>query len=379
MRDATGAPTHGAIELAQIRRGMFDEARRLYMAALEGLRPRGAAPRVGGGNAFDNNVEFIIDAAAGFAFGGFNELLANDPIIANFGWDFDNLTIFQGFPVDQPLAAAAAQRREDLTHERQVAAAAAVAAQGGARGVGVATYVELATQNTDDPQNAHDTGVLACLRAIVERLRADQADAALPGPDEVMAEIRARGGDFSEGRAHRVTDVEEVIARTKNGERVIAIGATDAECLGRVCWEEGVTGRKIVCVNGRISRLLSALILLDWDKRNWEVKKLEQFKNDIYAAAAAVIAAEAEQAANSSDPDMRRAGRLHLARSAAEATAIGEPPKAVSDQLAEKMRTAIGAMVDSYVRNLEEGLGVKGAIPTYMIASVTEEAKAAVG
>jgi hypothetical protein len=405
MRDATGAPTHGAIELAQIRRGMFDEARRHYMAALEGLRPRGAAPRVGGGNAFDNNVEFIIDAAAGFAFGGFNELLANDPIIANFGWDFDNLTIFQGFPVDQPLAAAAAQRREDLTHERQVAAAAAVAAQGGARGVGVATYVELATQNTDDPQNAHDTGVLACLRAIVERLRADQADAALPGPDEVMAEIRARGGDFSEGRAHRVTDVEEVIARTKNGERVIAIGATDAECLGRVwlragdprnaavrgqmrqavfdalydCWEEGVTGRKIVCVNGRISRLLSALILLDWDKRNWEVKKLEQFKNDIYAAAAAVIAAEAEQAANSSDPDMRRAGRLHLARSAAEATAIGEPPKAVSDQLAEKMRTAIGAMVDSYVRNLEEGLGVKGAIPTYMIASVTEEAKAAVG
>lgn len=404
-RDRTGAPTRASLERARLRRGMFDEARRHYMAALEGLRPRHAAARVGGGNEFDNNAEFIIDAAVGFAFGGLDELLANDPILAGFGWDFNNVTRFQGFTVDQPLAAAAAQRREDLVRERQAAAKAAVAEQGGARGAGVATYVELATQNTDDPQNAHDTGVLACLKAIVERLRADQAGAALPSPDEVAAEIRARGEELSEGRAHRVSDVEAVIARTKAGERVIAIGATDAECLGRVwlrasdprnaavrgqirqavfdalydCWEEGIAGRKIVCVNGRTSRFLSALILLDWDKRNWEVKKLEQFKNDIYAKAAEVIAAEAERASNSSDPDMQRAGRLQLARTAAEISAIGEVPDAAIERLAEQTRAAIGEMVDAYVRELEEDLGVKGAIPTYMVTAVTEEAKAAVG
>jgi hypothetical protein len=408
-RDPAGALTRAAVEQARLRRELFDEARAHYMAALQAMgAPRGAPARARR-NGFDANAGFVIDAAAGFAFGGLAELLANDPVIAGLDWDFANVTVYQAGPdgvyaVDQPLAAAAARRREDAVRERQEAARAAVAEQGGARGAGVATYVELATQHTDDPQNAHDPGVLSCLKAIIGRLRADQGDAAPPAPDAVAAEIRARGEELSGGRAHRVADVESVIARTKAGERVVAIGATDAECLGRVwlrasdprnaavrgqmrqavfdalydCWEEGIAGRKIVCVNGRTARILAALILLDWDRRNWEVKKLEQFKNDIYAKAAEVIAAEAERAAASSDPELQRAGRLYLASTADEIAAVGEVPEAVSERLADQMRAAIGAMVDDYVRELEDDLGAKGAIPAYMVAAVAEEAKAAV-
>lgn len=415
-RDGAGAPTPAALERAQLRRGMFDEARRHYMAALTGLWPAAAvaaaaadagvapapAPRRGG-NAFDDNADFIIGAAVGFAFGGLDELLANDPIVADFDWDFENVTHIDGFAVDLPLAEAAAQRRAGLVDARRAVARDAAAHHGGARAVGVATYVELATQNTDDPQNSHDTGVLACLRGVVERLRADQAGAVLPSPDEVAADIRALGAELSEGRAHRVADVEAVIARIKEGERVVTLGATDAECLGRVwlrvadprnvavrgqlrravfdalydCWEEGIVGRKIVCVNGRTSRILASLILLDWDKRNWEVKKLEQFKNDIYAAAAKVIAAEAERAAAGGDGDLARAGRLYLARSMAEIEAIGEVPDAATAQLAEQMRAAIGVMVQKYVREVDED--AKGAIPPYLVAAITEEACAAVG
>ena len=409
-RDGAGAPTPAALERAQLRRGMFDEARDHYMAALAGLwaapAARPAAPpaaRRGGGNDFDGNADFIIGAAVGFAFGGLDELLANDAIIADFDWDFENVTRLEGFAVDLPLAEAAAQRRAGLVDARRAAARDAAAEHGGARGVGVATYVELATQNTDDPQNTHDTGVLACLRGVVERLRADQAGAALPTPDEVAAEIRARGAELSEGRAHRVADVEAVIARTKAGERVVALGATDAECLGRVwlrasdprnvavrgqlrravfdalydCWEEGIGGRKIVCVNGRTSHFLASLVLLDWDRRNWEVKKLEQFKNDIYAAAAKVIAAEAERAAAGADGDLARAGRLYLARTTAEIRAIGEVPDAATGQLSGQMRAAISDMVQKYVRELDES--AKGAIPPYLVAAITEEACAAVG
>lgn len=45
-RDGAGAPTPAALERAQLRRGMFDEARRHYMAALTGLWPAaaGASP-----------------------------------------------------------------------------------------------------------------------------------------------------------------------------------------------------------------------------------------------------------------------------------------------------------------------------------------------
>ena len=386
--------TPEAVERSQLRREMFDDARNHYMAALDGMHARQQQLQ----------TNFIIDAAMGFAFEGLELLLTNDPIIAEFDWDFNNITQVHGIAIDQNLANVANQRLDELVNTRRAAAWSAVENQNGARGAGVATYINLATQNTDDPQNSHDTGVLSCLKAIVERLRSDQKNMILPSLDIIISEIQAKGPQLSENRAHRIADVLEVINQINNNERVISINATDSECLSRIwlrasdpkniavknelyqaifdalydCWEEGVVGRKIVCVNGRTSRILSSLILLDWDKRNWEVKKLEQFKNDIYARAAEVIASEAEKASNSSDPNMQKAGRLHLAQTAEEMKSIGNVPKEASEKLANQMRNAIEVMVSDYVREVEEDLGVKGAIPSYMITTITEEAKAAV-
>jgi hypothetical protein len=75
---------------------------------------------------------------------------------------------------------------------------------------------------------------------------------------------------------------------------------------------------------------------------------------------------------------MQKAGRLHLAQTAEEMKNIGNVPKEVSEKLANQMRDAIEIMISDYVREIEEDLGVKGAIPSYMISTITEEAKAAV-
>jgi len=416
-RTAEGAPTQASVERARLRRSMFDQAREHYMAALEGLRP----PRRAGRQAaappaalLNQDTETILTAAIEFAFGGVAGLLANDPVLAAMleeDWDFPaNVTVLQGGPggvylVDQPLAAQASQLRDELMNARREAAREAAKEQGGARGVAVDTYVTLATQNTDDPQNVHDPGVLACLKAVVGRLRADQAGQDLPTADAVIAAIRQNGEELSEGRPARVADAIAVAERTKAGERVVAMDVTDEECLRRVwlraedprngavrgqmrqalfdalvdAWEEGIAGRKIVCVNGRTSRILCALVLLDWDKRNWEVKKLEQFKNDVYDRARAVITAEAERAAAAPDPERRKAGRLYLAKSLADLEAVGEVPEAASERLADEMRDAIGRMVDGYVAEIETDLGAKGAIPPYMVADLKREAQAAVG
>lgn len=411
-RSATGGFTRAAVEHARLRREMFDEARAHYMAALRGLRTdvvddgRRADAAAAADAANGINAQFVIDAAIGFAFGGLTDMLANDPVLAGLGWDYENLTVFQTpagvGAVDAPLYGAAQRRLDELVAARRAAAATAVADQKGARGAGVATYVELATQNTDDPQNAHDTGVLACLKSILARLRADQAGQVVPSPGDVAAEIASRGEALSDGRAHRLADVLEVIKRADLGERVVSLGATDGECLGRVwlrskdpknaasrrdiqqavfdalydCWEEGIAGRRIVCVNGRTSRVLAALILLDWDKRNWEVKKLEQFKNDIFAEAARVIAAEAERASMDADASVQRAGRAYLAKTAAEIRAIGVVPAEAAEKLAVKMRAAVSDMVDAHVRALEGS--AEGAIPPYMVESTKQEAMAAV-
>jgi hypothetical protein len=401
-RAAAGEPT--ALQGARRRRALFDEARGHYMAALRGLRRRPPRAEAREPPAREPPRAAIIDAAAGFAYVGLAQLLANDALVAEHEL-VEHLLVEQLFAglggVDAELAGEASQRRAELVRERREAASAAGA---GAPAAAAEAYVGLATQHTDDEQNTHDTGVLACLKAVVSRLRGDQPLAALPEPGRVAAEIRAQGAELSEGRAHRLADVEAVIARVARGERVVALGASDAECLGRVwlrasdprnaevadslrravfdalydCWEEGLGGRHIVCVNGRTARILGALALLDWDRRNWEVKKLEQFKNDVYARAAGVIAAEAARAAASGDPAAQSAGRLYLAKTPAEAAAAGPVPAAAAEALAERMRAAIAAMVVDYVREVEEGLGVQGAIPPYLVAAVTEEAQAAV-
>jgi hypothetical protein len=407
--EAGGGPTAASQERARLRRRMYDQARAHYMAALEGLR----RPAAAAGPA-EANPGHIIDAAVEFAFGGVADLLLNDPLLATAigeDWDFADLTYIQIGPggplfVDLPLAAAAGQRREEALHARQRAAKEAAQEQGGARGAAVDTYLDLATQHTADPQNTHDPSVLACLRAIVARLRAEQGDIAeLPTIAEVVADLEQNGGQYSEGRPNRVADAVAVAGRAAAGEWVVALDATDEECLRRVwaraddprnaavraqlrqalfdslvdAWEEGIAGRKIVCVNGRTSRILGSLVLLDCDKRNWEVKKLEQFKNDVFERAAAVIAAAAARAAESGDPALEKAGRSYLATTAAETRAIGEVPADAAARLAESMRAEIGQMVDDFVAALESDLGAAGAIPGYMVASVKAEAQAAVG
>jgi len=400
-RDATGAPTRAARERTNLRRGLFGDAREHFMAALNGLRN---PPRNGGRNPYDANTGFIIDAATNFAFGGLTNLIANDPIAAQT----ENITVInldELLPmVDQPLAQSAADRRAEKVSAQRTAARDAAKEQGGARGVAVDAYVGLATQHTDDPQNAHDPGVLACFRGIVARLRKDQDGQTLPTTDEITSDIVARGADLSEGRAHRVKDVLEVVERTKKEERVVAIGATDKECLQRVwlrcsdprnvavrnqlrqaifdalydAWEEGIDKRKIMCVNGRTTRILSSLVLIDWDTRNWEVKKLEQFKNDIYARAAAVIRSEAEKAAQSSDPGLQKAGQSYLVTSEEDIEAVNDVPEQAEEALANTMREAIREMVDAHISELENEHGIKNAIPTYMVDAVKEEAVAAV-
>ncbi len=420
-----GAPTREAVELAGRRREMLGEARNHFMEAVNRLgeaRGRGAGARAGPRHPAHGGAGFVLDAAADFAFGGLFGALANDPLMAVLvaeDWgifpdgDREQYGYLRGagplglfdpaMLVDAPLAAATFQRRGELVADRQAAARQAAEAEGGALGAATDAYVALAVQHTDDGQNSHDSSVLACLRSVVDRLRADQQGKALPSLSAVKGQIAARGAQLSEGRAQRVADALAVVDKLAGGERVVAVDATDEECLCRVwlrcddprnagvrlrlqqaifdalcdCWEEGIRDRHIVCVTGRTSRILSSLVLLDWDKRNWVIKRLEQFKNDIFERAQTVIREQAEAAAQAPDPDYRRAGQLYLATSLSASQAVGEVPAEATSALADAMRSAILAMVDEYLRGLEAE-GLKDAIPKHMVEAVKMEAAAAV-
>jgi len=400
----------GARQQARERIALFDQARHHYAAALAGLG-RGeqvGAPGVGPG--------FVLDEAAAFAFGGLGELLDDIAgfqtiLLAENGGipDEDLWMLFDPWGgeffagMDVPLAAATAQRREDLVRERQDVAARAATAEGGARGAAVDAYVGLATQHTADPQNTHDTGALTCLKAILYRLREDQSGQAVPVPPAVRADILKHGAALSEGRPILVGYAVAVVDKTMLGSKVSGLGdATDAECLGRVWLRaddprnskvrnqirqavfdalvdcRNPTNGVIECSTGRGGRFLNALVLLDFDERNWLVKKLEHFKNDIFELTRKTIDATAEKAASSEDEGRSKAGRLYLARTAADIAAVGDVPDAAVAKLEDTMRDAINNVIDEYVKYLSEQLGTPEPIPTHVVEATRLEALAAI-
>lgn len=390
--------TRAAVETPGWRRDLRTAARDHYMAALRGMREP-ARPRRTTNDA--DHVELrrhftIIDAAANFARAGPH---VGDPTIVINGM----------YDVDYPLAQMAERNRDETVKSRQRMAKEAADEQGGAKGAAVDTYVNLATQHTDDPQNTHDTAVLASLKGVVTRLQADQ------GPIETVAsvatiinDLHTNGARYSENRPLHNSWAENIVDRAaSHDERIMGLGGVSVgECLRRVwqraddprnagvrdlmrqslfdnlvdAFERDLMGNWVmVCANGRATRILSSLVLLDFDKRNWNTKKFEQVKNDVFAKAHEVIMAEAQHAANTTDDlDRQKAGLAYLANTVEEARLVGEVPEAAEEKLADDMRKAIGEMIDDYVRELKEVNGEDGVIPIHQIGPLKMEAQAAV-
>ena len=349
----------------------------------------------------------MVDAALDFAIGGMANAVQNDPILAvMFGREQDTdpgdvlaqLTMF----IDLDLAGIANQTREKIVEQRRSAAQQAAAAAGGSAGARVDAYVGMAINHTDDPENAHDSGVNGCLRGIMSRLRAEQEGTTLPSLDDIERDIRANWMTYVEGDQKTLEDVLAVVTRARNGEKSVAIDATDEEVLRRIwaraddprnaentakmrqasvdnlkdAWKTGVVGRHIVCVNGRTSRQIGSLSTLDHDTRNWDVTTLEQFKNDVFEKTKALIEDEAQRAAESTDPVMAKVGRSYLVKTQEETAALGEIDPVAGEKFSEILRAKIDPMVDDYVQ--EVNTRTDGAIPQHFVAPIKAEAKAAI-
>jgi len=302
---------------------------------------------------------------------------------------------------DAPLANAAAHRQEELIGARQAEARQATAGAGRAAATGA--YVGLATRNTTDAENSHDSCVIAGLKSVLHRLREDQSDQEdLPPVADIVAYCVANGDRLSGGDHGKVADVLDVIGRAQQGERVYALGATDEECLRRVwlrssdprndqavmrqalfdaladAWEPGAM-RHIVCVNGRVGRILGSLAVVDWDSQNSNVQRLETIRNDVLDRALRTVHVVADYVAKdeAADPALRAAARASLAATPDELERHQRDTTAEAEaQLTDKTRAAVGKMVDAYVANLRNT--TPGILPDQIAASIRADAVAAV-
>lgn len=384
------------------RRTAFDRAGEHLAAALGGLTPdaiaretAGDVVRLAGGEGRQTEgppvVGPLINDALEYANRGVTILVANDPNLAYLAGDAGAAHF------GNRLAAAAAERRNTAIAARREVAADLTQGPGSR----AAAYLDLARTHTSDSQNSHDPSVNASKRAVVARLREDQgALDRLPSLSQIAEDV----GDLrysvdprtGEPRPALNRQAADVVERAGDGDFSMAAAATDEEVLRRVwaraddprnaanaaslrqaafdamvdCWERGIGADAIQCVDGRISRFVGSLALLDWDQRNWDVLRLEEHKNAIFADAARVIRERAQVAAESDNPKVSAVGRSYLATTAADL--VDTDPDTEAAWQAETQK-AITENIDKYVRGLDSGV-----IPAHMVADIKKEAAAAV-
>ena len=296
-----------------------------------------------------------------------------------------------------------ADRRRRTLQARQAVAAEV---SDGARGARTEVFLDLSQQNTSDVQNSHDTAVNAAKRAIIDRLRVDQGSIQLPSPTQITDELRRNCGVYSrdprtgEARPALTEKAIAVVQRARIGEFSASARVSDEEVLCRVwaraadprnaknsgllrraffdalvdCWEHEAGGEAIQCVDGRIGRVLSSLTLLDWDERNWEMRRLEQYRNDIYVLAGEVIRAAAVEAAEqTADPVLQEIGRAYLATSYDQL--LVESGGAKEREWIADTKARMARAIDAHI--VEVNSRVPGAIPQRAIAEIKSEALAA--
>lgn len=271
----------------------------------------------------------------------------------------------------------------------------------------VVNYLDLAAAPTNDAQNVHDHTVLAGFKIILERLKSEVVE--MVPIEDILNEIKKKARVFSDNRPQLTMSALSVIDKMQEGEIITALEingepTTDLMCLQLVwsrandsnnvekqdiikqsifdnlldCWENDIlTGeRTIVCVTGRATRMLSSLTLLDYDPQNWEVKKFEDFKQEIFKNVKKIIMDEATKASNSSNVEMQNAGRSYLATTREELENIPQVTEEAVSALNMQIKESISTMIDSYVVDLEKSFSTD--IPQYMKNSVKKEALSAV-
>lgn len=205
-------------------------------------------------------------------------------------------------------------------------------------------YIELSTTNTSDDQNSHDTYVNKCLRNIIAILREDQKNEPLPSMYTIRCEFQRRynidppkeeDDKLDSPKQQSVLTVIDLMNNNGASHFNSTLQCTEAELLQRVylrimdkrnenvqqqmfdmvytalgsCFE----GNSIVCINGRCAKILSAIVVLDFDERTHELKTLEQFKNNIYIKTRELVKDRARKALTSTDPKVVAVAKSFLA------------------------------------------------------------------
>jgi hypothetical protein len=241
-------------------------------------------------------------------------------------------------------------------------------------------YIQLSTTNTSDDQNSHDTYVNKCLRNIIAILRDDQKEEPLISIFQIRSEIQRKYNvdppketeTLDTPAEQSVLTVIDTMYNKGASKYNSTLEITESELLQRV-WMRSLDkrneavkeqmqdmiysalassyeGGSIVCINGRCAKLLSAIVVLDFDPRTHELRTLEQFRNELFIKTRELVKNRANKALTSSDPKVVAVATSYLAEKQEDLPKELDPE--ANKNFTIYLRQQIEAMVKEHAKNL---------------------------
>lgn len=215
-------------------------------------------------------------------------------------------------------------------------------------------FIEKSKVHVDNPQNVHDNAINATMFQIVKRISDDNTEA-LPTKEQISNAIK--------------DPVAKNVIKIFNSQNTVAAlgGMSDLEVLQLVylrccnpkndkqtmlesltdnlknCVENG----NIVCVTGRVARIVSTLILLDFDENNWNMKLVDDYKAEILNKTKNIIQEVATLALNT-DLDEYAKEYLTLEREPTDLVSVPEIIGNSEEDLVNIMKKCIIEMIEEY-------------------------------
>ena len=215
-------------------------------------------------------------------------------------------------------------------------------------------YLEKSKIHVDNPQNVHDNAINATMYQIIKRISDDNTEA-LPTKEQISAEIadpiaknviKAFNNENTVSALGGMTDLEVLqlvylrCCNPKNDKKTMITALSDNL---KNCVENG----NIVCVTGRVARVISTLILLDFDENNWNMKLVDDYKEEILNKTKNIIQEVATLALNT-DLDEYAKEYLTEEREPTDLISIPEIKGNTEEDLVNIMKKCIVEMIDEY-------------------------------
>lgn len=216
-------------------------------------------------------------------------------------------------------------------------------------------FMKISQKHTNDKQNVHDSGVNKDMRETYAKIKNSTSKYSI---EDIKKYVEK---NITGAKKQKVLDV---VARMNADGHVSSVGDSEKNILLNVwnraydsrnsanrdnimesvvdnlndCWENGT----IICTGGRCSRIISSLVLLDYDDNIGKVQTTEQYKNEVFSEANRAFQEEINTATQSDDKMLSDYGKSFNDPSIDDSTVL----ESMKEDLHKRVEIKVDAIIE---------------------------------